>query len=537
MKKRIIVCCDGTWNDLEMRYITNVGRLVQGLLPEGKSGTRPISQLVFYDDGIGADAGGFQRLLQGGFGAGIDNLIYEAYRFVCVNYERGDEICLFGFSRGAFTVRSVAGMIAKVGLVPRKKLKHVPEALKAYRSKDDKVQQAFKGAHTYGDQVKITLLGCWDTVGALGIPDKIPLIPIDNLLRKRYEFHNTELGTQIERALHAVSIDERRKEFEATLMQREAGNTTTQLVQTWFPGDHGCVGGGSWEKRGMSNHCLRWMIDEAHKMGVGIGVDWTRLHDHAMADHSIFFSKEMKFIYGTKNRPLPGHAVAWDDIDETARLRWVEHYPSPRKHQYRPPALERRFSAELNALALDTARHPPAAETRLEVGASADLRIFAETKHNPSRIKTGRGDRYEIEVSRLQVWKDKDFDPCDIQGWNVVSEKEAATKGIETKLPYEGGEQMDRSAVKSKIIQLAKRWRLVPHADWFELVASLDGKDYFPLGIKKPAKETQPFKMKLAAQSDGELHFAVNDAASRLDVFDKYDNNAGWVWIKVTRIK
>ena len=98
-RKRIIICCDGTWNDLEMRYITNVGRLVQVLPSIGRSGSGDIPQLIYYDDGVGADSGGIQRLMQGGFGWGINSLIYEAYRFVAINYEEGDEICLFGFSR------------------------------------------------------------------------------------------------------------------------------------------------------------------------------------------------------------------------------------------------------------------------------------------------------------------------------------------------------------------------------------------------------------------------------------------------------
>lgn len=523
MKKRIIICCDGTWNDLEMRYITNVGRLVQALLPEGRSGNKSIPQVVYYDDGVGADASGLQQLMQGGFGWGIDNLIYEAYRHVCMNYEDGDELCLFGFSRGAFTARSLAGMIERVGLVPRSELKHVPGALKAYRAKNTKKQDAFR-KEANSRTIDIDLLGCWDTVGALGIPDKIPFLSIDEISKKRYLFHNTKLGSHIKRAIHAVAIDEHRKEFKATLMEKPAGAPAGQkLVQKWFPGDHGSVGGGTWEKRGLSNHCLKWMIEQAADLGIELGVNPGHLHDDAISDHSIFFHPSMSLVYSYYDRPMPEGSVKWDDIDQSARDRWAEDA------SYRPKYLKRRFSNKLDNLPGDHLREPPVDDVHLEVGESADIQVRALEKNNPAHVQVRQHEKYRVDVSRLQVWKDGNLDPCDVRGWNTIKE------GAKAKLPYEGGETLDAGRVKLSFIKMGRGKRLVPDADWFELVYRIGDGEHKAIHFAKPAKETESYTKTFTASGNGELFFAANDLASRFDLVDKYDNNAGWVWIRLTR--
>ena len=107
--KRLIVCCDGTWNDLEMPYPTNVAKMAIAVTPSDADG---VPQVVCYDEGVGTGKG-LDRVSGGAFGKGIDKNIEEAYKFLTVNYEPGDEIYLFGFSRGSYTVRSLAGMIGK----------------------------------------------------------------------------------------------------------------------------------------------------------------------------------------------------------------------------------------------------------------------------------------------------------------------------------------------------------------------------------------------------------------------------------------
>ena len=253
--KRLVVCCDGTWQKLASSYPTNVVKIAQAVKPVGNDGT---PQSVFYDEGIGT-GDQLDKYFGGAFGWGIDKNIQDAYRFLCLNYNEGDEIYLFGFSRGAYTVRSLAGMIYCSGLLSRPKIRSALEAYRIYRDRDikpsDPEAQAFRAA--YGERVPIALLGCWDTVGALGVPDQIPFLPIDNWLNSKYKFHDTTLSSIIQKALHAVAIDELRKVFDVTPMQKSPKFDTQILRQVWFPGKHGSVGGGTKEQRGLSDLALQ----------------------------------------------------------------------------------------------------------------------------------------------------------------------------------------------------------------------------------------------------------------------------------------
>ncbi|WP_052094472.1 DUF2235 domain-containing protein, partial [Pseudohaliea rubra] len=351
--KRIIVCCDGTWNDLRMRYITNVGRLLQCLLPVDETGTVPLPQVAYYDDGVGADAEGFRRVLEGGIGKGLDNLVYEAYRFICLNYQPGDELFLFGFSRGAYTARSVAGLLGAVGVVPRSWLKDIPEAMAVYRARSGEaaLQQAFR-KRVKPLNATVDFLGCWDTVGALGIPDKTALFTLDRLARARYQFHDTTLGRHIRRAAHAVAIDERRKEFAPTLMHCAPG-ARTRLRECWFPGDHGAVGGGTWEKRGLSNAALTWMLHSAAALGAPLATDLERLHDRARSDHTVYFNAAHGLLYTDEARSLKKHKVPWAAIHPSARDRWRD------EPTYRPRNLSAAHGKALRKL--ETAPGPATA--------------------------------------------------------------------------------------------------------------------------------------------------------------------------------
>ena len=246
--KRLIICSDGTWQKLDTDFPSNIVKLAQAIKPVAAD---DIPQIVFYDEGIGTE-GGINKWLGGAFGRGIDKNIEDGYRFLSLNYEPGDEIYLFGFSRGAYTVRSLAGMIYNSGLLSRVDIPLAPHAYELYRDRslkpDDPVMVKFREQH--GDRVPITLLACFDTVGALGLPDTPVLQWINRPWNKRYLFHDTKLSKIINHALHAVAIDESRKTFGVTPMtkSRQASNQT--LHQVWFPGDHGCVGGGNKILRG-----------------------------------------------------------------------------------------------------------------------------------------------------------------------------------------------------------------------------------------------------------------------------------------------
>jgi len=517
MKKRILILCDGTWNDLEMRYITNVGWLAQLLQAEGKtkSGSK-IPQLIYYDDGVAAHDEGLQRFINGAFGGGLERNIYEAYRFLVFNYQRGDEVCLFGFSRGAYTVRSLAGMIERVGLAKKSRMKDIPQAMKAYRGDSDQ-QKAFK-QKTGSESIPVKLLACWDTVGARGMPDKIPWLSIDEWMKKQYEFHNLMPGTCVENGLHAVAMHEKRKEFTQTPMRSNPDRLDQTIVERWFPGDHGCVGGGSWEKRGLSNRCLKWMIQQSKACGVDLGIDSKKLDKTHPSDASIYFYHEVKLPYSKRNRTLPKNL---DSFDISAIQRTIEGGRET-------PSIKKLVDASPNAANELKLRNPLKKKTHLPVGATADFQIQSSLKRQKSRVEVHEGERYEFEASPCQVWKDGGFDPCSPLGWNLSEKSELLH-------PWVKGKPADVNFVNSVLIRGASSKKLVKEASWFEWVVSVDGENFLKLNTDGGTKN-QPYRATLDIVKKGTLEFAANDLASRWGFIDKYDNNRGWIWVRIRRI-
>lgn len=262
--KRLIVCCDGTWQDLSASYPTNVVKMAQIIQPIASDGT---PQVVYYQSGLGTEHGKGEKVVGGVFGWGIDTNIQDAYRFLCLNYQPGDEVYLFGFSRGAYTVRSLAGLIYCSGLLQRAHIREVPQAYRLYRERDiaPSHPDAISFRQQYGENIPIKLLGCWETVGELGVPDLIPFV--SNWINAKYQFYDTQLNRQIQFALHAVAIDERRKVFNVTPMMISK-DAKTSLTQVWFPGTHSCIGGGQQELRGLADAALEWMIEAINKLGL-----------------------------------------------------------------------------------------------------------------------------------------------------------------------------------------------------------------------------------------------------------------------------
>ena len=273
--KRLIVCADGTWkSDDEIRtgHVTNVVKLFQNIPPE----VGGVPQKAFYDAGVGGTGSRWDRLL-GGLGKGLSENVLDCYRFLVKHFEPGDELYFFGFSRGAFTVRSLAGLVRKCGilrggggLTERKLDELVDRAYDLYRDRDadahptkGKKAIAFRREHSH--EVSIDCVGVFDTVGSLGIPTAGPL---GMLLRRRYGFHDVRLSGVVKNGFHALAIDEMRKPFAPTLwgvresdLNRDGG----QLIeQRWFIGVHSNVGGG-YENTELSNITLRWMIERVEE--------------------------------------------------------------------------------------------------------------------------------------------------------------------------------------------------------------------------------------------------------------------------------
>nr|WP_228035402.1 DUF2235 domain-containing protein [Oculatella sp. LEGE 06141] len=322
----MIVCCDGTWNQLDTPCPTNVIKIAQAIKPVASDG---VHQIAFYEEGLGTKW--YDKLPGGALGWGIDQNIQHAYRFLCLNYMPGDEIYLFGFSRGAYTVRSLAGLIYCSGLLSRPHICKAPEAYRLYRDPNIKPAHAIavEFRKNYGDRVPITLLGCWDTVGSLGIPDVIPILPVNSFLNAKYKFHNTCLSSIIQNALHAVAIDELRKPFEITPMQKNPDNPEQRLHQVWFPGVHGCVGGGTDYHRGLSDGALQWMMDEIGRLNLKLDFDPARIEGGITPDPVSNFNSSLGFYRFAGTLPRQG-IVGIEELHDSVKIRWYK------RSDYRP---------------------------------------------------------------------------------------------------------------------------------------------------------------------------------------------------------
>ena len=243
--KRIAIFCDGTWNRADAKNATNVVKLSQALRFLAEDGT---FQQMSYIQGVGTGrgTGGFSRLVDryggGVFGWGLTATIEEAYRGLAFSYQPGDEIYIFGFSRGAFTARSLAGLIRSCGIPPRARITKVPHAIKRYRSgkksthpnaiesfefrrdinadivtSPEEAAWRRENGFNEGTLLKIAYIGVWDTVEALGVPRHYKRLA--KLLNGKYQFHDAALSRSVRAARHAVSIDERRRSFPPALWE------------------------------------------------------------------------------------------------------------------------------------------------------------------------------------------------------------------------------------------------------------------------------------------------------------------------------
>jgi uncharacterized protein (DUF2235 family) len=274
--KRIVICCDGTWNRPDKRengvpVPTNVVKVAQAVRETDARGMR---QLMYYDPGIGTSGGFLKRLYDGATGAGLTRNILEAYRFLIHNYEKGDELFFFGFSRGAFTVRSLAGLIRNSGILLPRHLYMLPHAFRLYRARKksthpkEKEATLFRKTYSVSDITPVKFIGVWDTVGALGNPLLLKI-----LRGRKNRFHDTDLSSTVECAYQALAIDEKRRHFKAALWrQQEHAKGRQTLEQLWFAGAHSNVGGGC-KTAGLSDVALEWMCDKARFCGLELKLE------------------------------------------------------------------------------------------------------------------------------------------------------------------------------------------------------------------------------------------------------------------------
>jgi uncharacterized protein (DUF2235 family) len=267
--KRIVICCDGTWSKPDQMQggvlsPSNVTKVALCVAPVGRGG---VEQRLFYDKGVGT--GAFDRIRGGAFGWGISEKILAAYRFLMANYDPGDELFFFGFSRGAYTVCSTFGLVRNSGLLKREYVGKIEDAYDLYRRRDDASKpdavesQLFR--KSFSHEVRAKFIGVWDTVGALGIP-------VGGLLKfvnRRWSFHDLQLSRWVDNACQALAIDEKRAPFKPAIWEQHPEAKGQVLEQVWFAGTHSNVGGG-YGHTGLSDIALVWLASKAKSCGLEI---------------------------------------------------------------------------------------------------------------------------------------------------------------------------------------------------------------------------------------------------------------------------
>ncbi len=519
--KRLIVCNDGTWNtpDQEDNGIpspTNVVKLKNSLAP---SDSGKVGQRVYYHPGVGT-AGKVDAVMGGAFGRGVDEQIMSAFHWLGENYSKGDEIFIFGFSRGAFVARSLAGFLGRGlldlgGLDSKESWACVKAAFeKGYRrfktrAEDDRkwVKKGWK-FFEQGNACPVRFVGVWDTVGALGIPDDLELL---NLLDRgsKWRFHDTELGTHITTARHAMAMNEQRASF--TVTRWTNAHSHPDALEVWFPGVHSNVGGG-YSNTNLSDGSLGWMMDEATKAGLAFrkGVRESLRPDPCGVLHNSYKGAFAKL----RSRPRAIDAMVAANKAKFHSSAWDRHRKSP--------------------IAYDPFRPT----TVLGVGKSHTVDIFAGTVWNDTGIYLDQGHQYLF--SCVGGWKDSK-DACDWNGTedgkftlgdvmragsSLIGKVEKGVKGI--------------SKNASSDFLLTKR---VEDFRWFSLVGAIandngkdggvpsktpnDGSPDPHQYVSLPAHTTTPLKIK----RPGYLYCFPND------VWALYWNNRGSVRLTIKRVK
>lgn len=509
--RHLVVCCDGTWNTPDQREggvptPTNVVRFYNAVADADAQGN---AQLKYYHPGVGTDDNWWDRLAGGGVGVGLGRNVMSGYRWLAGQYVRGDRIYVLGFSRGAYTVRSLAGMISSCGLLDVRGLadselwRRVNRAYsQGYRGRKPREDWAgdwaFHGSGT-PRSVRVFFVGVWDTVGALGIPNDMAILNLLDDTRK-YEFHDTELSPKIANARHAVALDETRASFAPTLWT--AGANRKDVKQVWFPGVHSDVGGG-YPETGLSDGALKWMMDEASDLGLG-------------------------FDEGVRAQVRPDPRGVLHD-SRSGVFRHLRTQPRS------APCIGDDNAALLHSSALDRHAVPPISQGRyrettvLDVGGTRELDIYADQPWNETGLFLEAGVRYSF-AARGQ-WLD-----AKVKSGPGGTRDDKFYPG---ELAHAVGSLVDK--VEGVVKKLTKNEeadllgsRRVDTMDWFALVGAianggaptatgeLSPHEIIPIGAGLP---------EYAPLASGYLYCFANDA------WHFYENNNGSVHVTVTRLE
>ncbi|MBS1809447.1 MAG: DUF2235 domain-containing protein [Acidobacteria bacterium] len=323
--KRIVICFDGTWNKpadealpADQQVETNVRRFYEAVLNQGVDG---VEQVKWYDEGVGTNW--YDRFIGGTTGAGLDFNILQGYKFLSETYQDGDEVYILGFSRGAYTARSLVGIVRNCGVLNDPSMFTLGMAYGIYRTRDDSpdslAARLFRKMHS--KDIPIKFVGVWDTVGALGLP----LDLLRNFNLKLYEFHDTQLSRIVENAYHAVAVDEHRRDYDVCLWSPTEKPHQT-IEQRWFTGAHSNVGGG-YSDRKLSDIPLAWMMEKASALGLTLTPFTSSAQNYlaALSDsYAGFLRGEYAKLHPRYYRPICRTQFGNEIVDESVTKRRQE---------------------------------------------------------------------------------------------------------------------------------------------------------------------------------------------------------------------
>jgi hypothetical protein len=509
----LIICCDGTWNnphqeDNGVPAPTNVVKLSNAIALHDGDG---VAQKKYYHPGLGGEETGLKdKLLGGALGVGITRHICSAYHWLGNNYAAGDAIYIFGFSRGAFTARCIAGMLGK-GLLDlgdvdsRESWKRVESAYKSgYRKKVTNRRKPDWPVFHNGDPVQVRFLGVWDTVGALGIPDDLELLNLfDN--PKKWRFHDTDLGDNVECGRHAMALDEKRSSFTVTHWKNADAHANAR--ELWFPGAHSDVGGG-YAETDLSDGALSWMLDEA--VDAGLAIRPGAREQLRPVPTGVLHNSYKGLFAKMRSRP-----------------RAIPEVANPANAgQFHASTLERQAISPLSY----PAYHP---RQNLPVGGSVTVPVFADTRWNPLYLFLDSGQEYRFSASG--EWKDSK-DTCD---WHGTDDDKLTTGDIVRGVSSFLG-SLEKTYRKLTDNESTDFWgtKRVESMPWFVMVGAIANDNGDKKAVKNDGSPNPHQYINLTEYED--TPFTVEHPgylyAFPNDVWSLYENNHGSIDLTITRV-
>jgi hypothetical protein len=488
-------------------------------------GTDDIEQKKYYHTGVGTEGSKIHKIFDGAFGSSLGEHIQSGYFWLAENYTLGDEIYLLGFSRGAFTVRSLAGMIGASGLLDlsqignngnsdhekyEEKWEAVKSAYKAYRKTntsryfEDFKQKYNKKFFNNGKAVEIQFLGVWDTVGAAGVPDDFELLDAILDCKSKWEFHSKSLGAHVQVGRHAMALDEMRSCFTVTRWSNL--NDHSDAKEVWFPGVHSDVGGG-YEDSALSDSALTWMIDE---VTTSTNLKINNITSQLKPDPAGVIHNSYKGTFAAlRSRPRNVPIIAAGNPDLHSSV------------------LDRQLASPIQYPEYWPTRH-------LQPEASLTIDIYARERWNYTGLYLEENEEYVFEA--FGTWVDKN-DACD---WKGTEKDENFSMGDLVRglgSLWGKAEAIFKNKNKSTDFWGSKR---VESEDWFSMIGAISNDGGVPDPVKNdgsPIPHTyvclpdyKNSSNPLKVEASGYFYAFANDA------WHFYANNKGSIQLEITRI-